>query len=193
MGNVEVPAPPDRHAHVCQQLASACEGPCEHPKSSIKRADARRTRARARDGLGCRGAPHDHLGTHRDPAATTRNEPRHARRVVRVHRLVAERAGDRGRLLPVRDHHRHAARVHDLQRAAVDPDPPRPHARSPTPAARSSNHPLWIRAIWFIFVGWWAGAIYMGIAWFLCVIIITLPVGLWLFNRIGAVMTLLRY
>ena len=33
----------------------------------------------------------------------------------------------------------------------------------------------------------------MSIAWFLCVIIITLPVGLWLFNRVGAVMTLLRY
>jgi uncharacterized membrane protein YccF (DUF307 family) len=53
--------------------------------------------------------------------------------------------------------------------------------------------PLWLRAIWFIFIGWWLGFLYMAIAWFLCVIIITLPVGLWLFNRVGAVMTLLRY
>ena len=53
--------------------------------------------------------------------------------------------------------------------------------------------PLWIRAIWFIFVGWWLGAIYMTIAWVLCVLLITLPIGLWLFNRVGAVMTLLRY
>ena len=53
--------------------------------------------------------------------------------------------------------------------------------------------PLWIRAIWFIFIGWWLGAIYMTVAWGLCVIIITLPIGLWLFNRVGAVMTLLRY
>jgi uncharacterized membrane protein YccF (DUF307 family) len=53
--------------------------------------------------------------------------------------------------------------------------------------------PLWVRAIWFIFIGWWLGAIYISIAWFLCVILITLPIGLWLFNRIGAVMTLLRY
>jgi len=53
--------------------------------------------------------------------------------------------------------------------------------------------PLWIRAIWFVFIGWWLGAIYLGVAWFLCVIIITLPVGLWLMNRVGAVMTLLRY
>ena len=53
--------------------------------------------------------------------------------------------------------------------------------------------PLWLRAIYFIFVGWWLGAIYMTIAWALCVILITLPIGLWLFNRVGAVMTLLRY
>lgn len=53
--------------------------------------------------------------------------------------------------------------------------------------------PLWIRAIYFLLVGWWLGAIYLSIAWALCVILITLPIGLWLFNRVGAVMTLLRY
>jgi uncharacterized membrane protein YccF (DUF307 family) len=52
---------------------------------------------------------------------------------------------------------------------------------------------LLVRAVWFIFIGWWLGAIYITIAWGLCVLIITLPIGLWLFNRIGAVMTLLRY
>jgi uncharacterized membrane protein YccF (DUF307 family) len=57
----------------------------------------------------------------------------------------------------------------------------------------SEQFPLWARAIWFVFVGWWLGAIYLGIAWFLCVILITLPIGLLLFNRVGAVMTLLRY
>jgi uncharacterized membrane protein YccF (DUF307 family) len=53
--------------------------------------------------------------------------------------------------------------------------------------------PLWIRAVWFIFIGWWLGALYMSVAWALCVILITLPIGLWMFNRVGAVMTLLRY
>jgi uncharacterized membrane protein YccF (DUF307 family) len=53
--------------------------------------------------------------------------------------------------------------------------------------------PMLVRALWFILVGWWFGAIYLTVAWFLCVIIITLPVGLWLFNRVGAVMTLLRH
>jgi uncharacterized membrane protein YccF (DUF307 family) len=49
------------------------------------------------------------------------------------------------------------------------------------------------RIVWFLLVGWWLGAIYVTVAWFLCVIIITLPIGLYLYNRIGAVMTLLRY
>ncbi len=53
--------------------------------------------------------------------------------------------------------------------------------------------PLLVRGLWFLLVGWWLGALYILLAWFLCVIIITLPVGLWLFNRVGAVMTLLRY
>lgn len=55
------------------------------------------------------------------------------------------------------------------------------------------QRPMWLRALWFVFVGWWVGAIYLGIAWFLSVILITLPIGLYLFNRVGAVMTLLRY
>ena len=53
--------------------------------------------------------------------------------------------------------------------------------------------PWWIRGIWFVLVGWWVGALYLGVAWGLCVIIITLPIGLWLMNRVGGVMTLLRY
>ena len=50
-----------------------------------------------------------------------------------------------------------------------------------------------MRGVWFIFIGWWLGAIYLTVAWSLCVIIIGLPVGLWLMNRVGGVMTLLRY
>jgi uncharacterized membrane protein YccF (DUF307 family) len=61
------------------------------------------------------------------------------------------------------------------------------------PGGTVEQYPIWIRAIWFIFVGWWLGGIYMSVAWFLCVILITLPIGVWLFNRVGAVMTLLRY
>ena len=86
------------------------------------------------------------------------------RRLVHLHRLVAERHRDRRRLFPVRDHHRPAAGVHDLQPAAGDPDPSA--QRPPTSTgAQPEQHPLWIRAVWFLLVGWWLGAIYMTVAW----------------------------
>ena len=62
-----------------------------------------------------------------------------------------------------------------------------------TTGGSADQLPLWIRAVWFVLVGWWLGAFYISLAWALCVLIVTLPIGLWLFNRIGAVMTLLRY
>ncbi len=60
-------------------------------------------------------------------------------------------------------------------------------------AGSAAQLPLLVRAIWFIFVGWWLGAVWMGIAYLLCLLIVTLPFGLLMFNRVGAVMTLLRY
>ncbi len=53
--------------------------------------------------------------------------------------------------------------------------------------------PWWIRGIWFIFVGWWASALVMTIAWALLVPIITIPLGLLLFNRVPFVASLYRY
>jgi uncharacterized membrane protein YccF (DUF307 family) len=60
-------------------------------------------------------------------------------------------------------------------------------------AANVEQRPMLLRAIWFILVGWWFGAIWMAVAYVLCVLIVTLPFGLAMFNRVGAVMTLLRY
>jgi hypothetical protein len=41
--------------------------------------------------------------------------------------------------------------------------------------------------------GWWLGAIWMALAWLVSLPIITLPVGILMMNRVGGVMTLLRY
>jgi uncharacterized membrane protein YccF (DUF307 family) len=60
-------------------------------------------------------------------------------------------------------------------------------------AANVEQRPMLIRAIWFILVGFWFGAIWMAVAYLLCVLIVTMPFGLAMFNRVGAVMTLLRY
>ena len=50
-----------------------------------------------------------------------------------------------------------------------------------------------VRGLWFIFVGWWLSAFVMGIGWLLIVLIVTLPIGLMVFNRVPFVASLYRY
>jgi uncharacterized membrane protein YccF (DUF307 family) len=47
-----------------------------------------------------------------------------------------------------------------------------------------------LRALWFIFIGWWAGLIWLHIGFALCVSVIFLPVGLMMLNRLPGVLTL---
>lgn len=46
------------------------------------------------------------------------------------------------------------------------------------------------RALWFIFIGWWLGLIWLHIGFALCITGIFLPVGLLMLNRLPAVLTL---
>lgn len=55
------------------------------------------------------------------------------------------------------------------------------------------QRPLIIRALYFVFIGWWLGGLWMFLAWVISLPIITLQIGIWMMNRIGGVMTLLRY
>jgi uncharacterized membrane protein YccF (DUF307 family) len=52
--------------------------------------------------------------------------------------------------------------------------------------------PFWQRALWFVFVGWWACIFAMYAAYLLCLTVVLIPVGLMVFNRIPAVLTLQR-
>jgi uncharacterized membrane protein YccF (DUF307 family) len=56
----------------------------------------------------------------------------------------------------------------------------------------AEQHAWWIRALWFVGVGWWACALAMVVAYGLSLTVVLLPVGLMVFNRIPAVMTLQR-
>jgi uncharacterized membrane protein YccF (DUF307 family) len=49
-----------------------------------------------------------------------------------------------------------------------------------------------IRLIYFIFVGWWLSLIWSNVAWVLCAVIIGLPPGIWMLNRLPAVTTLMK-
>jgi|SRR5438874_478569 len=47
-----------------------------------------------------------------------------------------------------------------------------------------------IRLIYFVLIGWWLGALVSAVAWFLVAIVIGLPIGLWLINRLPTLITL---
>lgn len=52
------------------------------------------------------------------------------------------------------------------------------------------ERPLLLRAVYFVLIGWWFSAIWMGIAYVAAITIIGLPLGLWMYNRVPLVMTL---
>jgi uncharacterized membrane protein YccF (DUF307 family) len=47
-----------------------------------------------------------------------------------------------------------------------------------------------LRILWFLFFGWWLGGIASALAWFLVLIVIGLPLGLWIINRLPTLITL---
>jgi uncharacterized membrane protein YccF (DUF307 family) len=64
-------------------------------------------------------------------------------------------------------------------------------AVSARPIVVASGGPnVLIRFLWFLFLGWWLGGLVSVLAWALIAIVIGLPLGLWLVNRLPSVMTL---
>lgn len=51
---------------------------------------------------------------------------------------------------------------------------------------------FFIRAIYFLLVGWWLSALWLTIAWALCAVLIGIPIGFWMIDRVPAIMTLAR-
>lgn len=47
-----------------------------------------------------------------------------------------------------------------------------------------------VRALYFLFVGWWLGLVWLHIGFMLCCLVVTLPLGLIMLNRMPQIMTL---
>jgi uncharacterized membrane protein YccF (DUF307 family) len=61
------------------------------------------------------------------------------------------------------------------------------------PEAGSSQHSLALRAVYFVFVGWWLSWIWANVAAFFAITIVGLPVAFWMFNRLPFVTSLYRF
>ncbi|MCS6848728.1 MAG: YccF domain-containing protein [Anaerolineae bacterium] len=64
-----------------------------------------------------------------------------------------------------------------------------------SPDGSVSNAPqinFFIRAIYFLLIGWWLSAIWMVVAYALCLTIIGLPLGFWMFDLVPTLVTLKR-
>jgi uncharacterized membrane protein YccF (DUF307 family) len=55
---------------------------------------------------------------------------------------------------------------------------------------RPLQHPLPLRALWFVFVGWWASFVWMMVAWAFGASLILMPISFWMFNRVPTITTL---
>ena len=56
-----------------------------------------------------------------------------------------------------------------------------------------SQHAAILRAAWFVLVGWWASAVWMGLAWLMSLTIIGIPIALLMYNRTPFIASLYRY
>jgi len=61
------------------------------------------------------------------------------------------------------------------------------------PESARGQHSLLVRAVYFVFVGWWLSLIWANVAAFLAVTIVGLPVAFWMFNRLPYVTSLYRF
>jgi uncharacterized membrane protein YccF (DUF307 family) len=52
--------------------------------------------------------------------------------------------------------------------------------------------PIWIRAIYFVLIGWWLALLWMILSYVISLTVIGIPVGIMMLNRLPAVFTLQR-
>jgi uncharacterized membrane protein YccF (DUF307 family) len=55
------------------------------------------------------------------------------------------------------------------------------------------QRPFWLRALWFILAGWWLSFFWIFIAWLASITLVGIPLAMWMYNRVPAVVTLRRY
>ena len=60
----------------------------------------------------------------------------------------------------------------------------------PMVAVYAPQHPLPLRVLWFLLVGWWASLLWMLMAWAFSASLLLMPIAFWMFNRVPTITTL---
>ena len=58
--------------------------------------------------------------------------------------------------------------------------------------AGRQQRPIWLRAIYFVLIGWWLALIWMILSYVISLTVIGIPLGIMMLNRLPAVFTLQR-
>ena len=61
-----------------------------------------------------------------------------------------------------------------------------------TVVANVPQYNMLIRVIYFLLIGWWLSGLWMQAAYFLCLTMIGLPLGFWMFDLVPAIVSLRR-
>ena len=61
------------------------------------------------------------------------------------------------------------------------------------PGEGRSQYSLLVRALWFLFVGWWASGVWTGIAYALTLSIVGIPLAIWMYGKLPFVVSLYNY
>jgi len=61
------------------------------------------------------------------------------------------------------------------------------------PESARGQRSLAVRAIYFVFVGWWISLLWANVASFLAITVVGLPVAIWMLNLLPSVTSLYRF
>jgi uncharacterized membrane protein YccF (DUF307 family) len=86
------------------------------------------------------------------------------------------------------------AELSAIEAAPAEPAPAPVPPAAPTPSLyvveQKTGRGLFVRALWYLFIGWWLTAIVVVIAWIAALTIIGLPLSFYLVNHIPTALTL---
>jgi uncharacterized membrane protein YccF (DUF307 family) len=57
----------------------------------------------------------------------------------------------------------------------------------------SSQYSLPVRAVWFVFVGWWASGVWTGVAYVATLTVVGIPLAVWMYGKLPFVVSLYNY